>query len=171
MAGVRAKISLPRVSGSPIPFLRTRAGEMTGFFSPDGKWIAYTSQGQNVPEETYVKPSDGSGGTWKISVNGGNSPVWSPGGRKLYFLQGRRMMEVTLQFEPEFSASPPKSLFRDLGEKRFLTQGGHLGKSWDITPDGERMLMIRGTPSSRPNQINVVLNWFAELKERVPTGR
>ena len=78
---------------------------------------------------------------------------------------------VTLQFEPEFSASPPKSLFRDLGEKRILSPGDHLGKSWDIAADGERMLMFRGTEPARPNQINIILSWFEELKERVPTGR
>ncbi len=160
----------PKVSGSPIPFLRTLASEMTGFFSPDGEWIAYTSVG-SVRSQVYVKRSDGSGGTWRISVNNGNSPVWSLDGRKLYFLGYRTMWEVTLQFEPEFSASPPKSLFRDLGEKRFLSQGNYLGKSWDIVADGERMLMLRGTEPDRPKQINVVLNWFEELKQRVPTGQ
>ena len=59
--------------------------------------------------------------------------------------------------------SPPKSLFRDLGEKRF--------REWDIAADGERVLMIRAATPARPKQINVVLNWFEELKQRVPTGR
>ncbi len=80
------------------------------------------------------------------------------------------MYEVALQFEPEFSASPPKSLFRDLEEKRILNRGRQLGATWDIAPDGERMLMIRVAAPAQPNQINVVLNWFEELKERVPTG-
>ncbi len=113
----------------------------------------------------------GCSGTWKISVNGGTSPVWSPDGRKLYFVRGRRMHEVTLQFEPEFSASPPKTVLQDLRGKGIMaTTGNHLGATWDIAPDGERMLMIRGTEPAPPRQINVLINWFEELKERVPTG-
>ena len=81
------------------------------------------------------------------------------------------MMEVTLQFEPEFSVSPPKSLFRDLGEQRIIDRRSHLGATWDIAPDGERMLMIRVAAPAPTKQINVILNWFEELKQRVPTGR
>jgi len=79
------------------------------------------------------------------------------------------MYEVTLQFEPEFSASPPKKLFQVPGGKRIIP--GLVSADWDITHDGERMLMILGTEPDPPSQINVILNWFEELKQRVPTGR
>ena len=81
------------------------------------------------------------------------------------------MYEVTRQFEPEFSASPPKRVLQDLEGKGIVTLGYPLGAIWDIAADGERMLMIRGTEPDPPSQINVVLNWFEELKQRVPTGQ
>jgi len=100
----------PQVSGGPVPFLRTSAAEAAGSFSPDGERIAYWPlQGMNGSGDVYVKQSDGSGGAWKITVARGTSPVWSLDGRKLYFIRGRIMNEVTLQFKPEFSVSPPKS--------------------------------------------------------------
>ena len=75
------------------------------------------------------------------------------------------MYEVTVQFEPEFSASPPKKLFQDLEGKRIALRT--VAPNWDTAPDGERMLMVLGT-ERHPTQINVVLNWFEELKQRVP---
>ncbi len=163
----------PKVSGSPIPFLRTPSGEAAGRFSPNGEWIAYWSR-ETGTREVYVRPSSGSGGKEKISVNGGVHPVWSPDGRKLYFDTQLGSVsifddiyEVTLQFEPEFRATPPTKLFETPEESIAL---GVVSAGWDIAPDGERMLMILGTEPDPPSQINVVLNWFEELKQRVPTG-
>ena len=79
------------------------------------------------------------------------------------------MMAVDITTEPSFSAGTPKMLF----EGDFEEYGGVGRAEYDITPNGQRFLMIRQIEqdSAEPQQINVVLNWFEELKQRVPTGQ
>ena len=75
------------------------------------------------------------------------------------------MMAVTIDTIPEFSASAPKELFTGRYESfRFSA-------NYDITPDGDRFIMIKPEKKSEPTQINVVVNWFEELKRRVPPGK
>ncbi len=71
------------------------------------------------------------------------------------------MMVVDVQAEPSFTATRPRLLFE-----------GQYGNDFDVAPDGQRFLMIQESvqDSAAPQQINVVLNWFEELKQRVPTG-
>ncbi len=101
-------------------------------------------------------PYPGPGGATQISVQGGQNPRWNPNGRELLFM-GRegKLMSVAITTQPELRVGTPRALF-DL-------EGALLG---DIAPDGERFLMIREEESG--TQINIVLNWFEELKERVP---
>jgi len=134
--------------------------------SPDGKWMAYASD-ESGRMEIYVRPfPDVNGGKWPVSVNGGQEPRWSPGGRELFYRNGDEMIAVTVETTPTFKAGLPKVLFRG----KYFSLIGH---NWDISPDGKRFLMIKniqGEPSSTasPRKINIVLNWFEELKQRVP---
>ena len=126
--------------------------------SPDGRWIAYSSDESGM-FEIYVKPfPDVDQGKWQISTEGGNWPVWSPDGRELYYFN-RGMMAVEIETEPTVTAGPPRVLFQG----SYLVGGG---RHYDLAPDGERFLMIRASSSE---QINVVLNWFEELERLVPT--
>ena len=86
--------------------------------------------------------------------------------RELFYRNGNRMMAVEITTEPTFSAGTPRLLFEGNSQPSVATPA-----NYDVAPDGQRFLMIReGGPDSEPNQINVVLNWFEELKQRVPTG-
>jgi eukaryotic-like serine/threonine-protein kinase len=143
--------------------------------SPDGRWMAYTSN-ESGREEIYVRPfPDVNKGRWQISTSGGGGPLWSPDGRELFYLSGDAVMAVSVKTGPNFDiVGTPQVLFRgtfvrpDLGE----------GTPWAPSQDGKRFLMLKPqvptsatSTAAAPRKINVVLNWFEELKQRVPTGK
>jgi serine/threonine protein kinase len=138
--------------------------------SPDGRWMAYFSD-ETGDMQIFVRPfPEVDQGKWQVSVDGGQSPLWSPDGRELYYLNGDAIMEAQVNTEPTFSASKPKILFRG----NYVT-GYRENPEWDISPDGKRFLMIKPPAAMDDDsaieirtQINIVLNWFEELKQRVP---
>jgi hypothetical protein len=93
--------------------------------------------------------------------------VWNPNGRELYYRSGDKMMVVDITTEPTFSVGKPKVLFQGPYEPTPATF-----PYYDVTQDGRRFLMLKPVESAEtsPTQINVVLNWFEELKQKVPTG-
>jgi hypothetical protein len=118
--------------------------------------------------QVYVRPfPELNKGRWQISANGGESPLWSPDGRELFYRNGDTVMVVPVKTEPVFSHEAAKILFRGT----FVSSWPF--DAWDIHPDGKRFLMIeelagQSTATVAP-RINIVLNWFEELKERVPS--
>jgi Tol biopolymer transport system component len=149
------------------PFLRTQFDEAVPRFSPDGRWLAYISN-ESGRYEVYVQPYPGPGGKWQISTQGGTEPVWNPNGHELFYRSGDKMMAVDITTKPELIASKPRMLFQGRYE-----QAPFPNSNYDISPDGQRFLMLKPGDSAEtaPTQINVVLNWFEELKQKVPTGK
>jgi len=149
----------------PKPFLQTPFSEGAPMFSPDGRWVAYSSD-QSGRFEIYVQPFPGPGGKWLISTNGGMAPVWSRHGRELFYYNGDNLMAADITTQPNFRAGTPHMLI----ERPSYNSGARA--DYDVTPDGQRFLMLKpSAPEQTPTQINVVLNWFEELKRRVPPGR
>ena len=147
------------------PFLRTRFNENAPKFSPDGHWLAYVSD-ESGRAEVYVQTYPGPGGKWQVSTDGGTEPVWNPKGNELFYRMGNKMMAVDITTEPSFSAGKPRMLF----EGPYVPTPVTL-PNYDVSLDGQRFLMLKAVePSDAPTQINVVLNWFEELKRRVPAG-
>jgi eukaryotic-like serine/threonine-protein kinase len=148
------------------PFLRTPFNESVPEFSPDGRWLVYVSD-ESGRNEIYVQPYPGPGGKWQISTEGGTEPVWNPNGRELFYRSGEKMMAVDVATQPGFAAGKPQMLF----EGQYVPTPGTL-PNYDVSPDGQRFLMLKPSEQEQaaPTQINVVLNWFEELKRRVPTG-
>jgi serine/threonine-protein kinase len=147
----------------PEPFLRTRFSEWGPAFSPDGRWVAYTSD-ESGQYEIYVRPYPGPGARVQVSTGGGEEPVWSAGGRELSYRIGTKWMAVPVQTAPEFTAGAARQLF----------EGPYLnipGVSYDVAPDGRFLLIQPAEPEAEPTQINVVLNWFDELRRRAPGGK
>jgi len=150
----------------PYPFLQTPSNESAPRFSQDGRWLAYVSD-ETGRFEVYVQSFPGPGGKWQISTEGGSEPVWNPNGRELFYRNGDKVMAVDIMTETVFTVGKPKVLFEGRYEKSTVSRA-----NYDITPDGQRFLMVKpGEQEQPPTQINVVLNWFEELKRRVPTGR
>jgi eukaryotic-like serine/threonine-protein kinase len=149
------------------PFLRTPFNESAPRFSPDGRWLAYVSN-ESGRYEIYVQPYPGPGGKWQISTEGGTEPVWNPNGRELSYRSGDKMMAVDIATQPSFTVGKPRILFKGQYAPTTSTP-----PNYDVSPDGQRFLMLKATEQSQaaPTQINVVLNWFEELKQKVPTGK
>ena len=145
------------------PFDTGEVGASSPCFSPDGRWIAYTSN-ESGRTEVYVRPYPGPGGKWQISTDGGGEPMWNPKGRELFYRSGQKMMAVDYTEQPEFSAGKPKLLF----EGPYVPSPRSLA-DYDVTPDGQRFLMLKNA-EQRPGEISVVLNWTEELKQKVPAG-
>jgi Tol biopolymer transport system component len=129
--------------------------------SPDGQWIAYTSY-ESGNAQVYVRPFPNvDEGKWKISTNGGDFPMWSPDGRELFYRNLGDVIAVKFETEPTFSVTSSNILFSG----NYVYQDHN---QWDISPDGERFLMLKSASIGGSDyRINIVLNWFEELKERV----
>jgi hypothetical protein len=119
-----------------------------------------------------VQPYPGPGGKVTISNGGGRSPLWSAGGRELLYRNGNRMMAVAAETSPRFHAGVPRLLF----EGNFAPENSGAGANdYDVSADGQRFLMLRPVVSDtsgeppRP-QINIVLNWFEDLKRLAPVN-
>jgi dipeptidyl aminopeptidase/acylaminoacyl peptidase len=154
-AGTSRDIWTLAPDGNAAPFLVTPFNELACRFSPDGRYLAYTSE-ESGRREVYVQPYPGPGEKIAISTNGGTYPVWSRDGKELFFRQGDAMMAVDVRTSPVFSASRERQLFTttDLGFR----------PEFDVSPDGKRFLMVHRDPGSWPTQLDVVLNWFDELR-------
>jgi eukaryotic-like serine/threonine-protein kinase len=148
------------------PFLKTSFNENAPQFSPDGRWLAYASD-ESGGYEVYVQPYPGPGGKWQISTEGGREPMWNRNGRELFYRNGNKMMAVEIITQPSFSAGTPKALFEGPYQTNPVST-----PNYDVSADGQRFLMLKaGEQADAPAQINVVLNWFEELKQKVPTGK
>ena len=151
----------------PSPFLQTRFNEAAAMISPDGSWLAYVSD-ESGRNEVYVLPFPGPGGKAQISTEGGGDPQWARDGQELFYLNGNQMMAVDIETDPAFTAGTPSLLF----EISFRPSLGGRNAPYDVTADGQQFVMVQeiGIADSEvePPQINIVQNWFEELKERVP---
>ena len=135
--------------------------------SPDGHWISYVSD-ESGRLEVYVRPFPGPGGKWQVSTDGGSEVTWSPKGNELFYRTGNqreKMMVVEIRTQSTFSAGKPRLLF----EGSYVAGAGG-GAQYSVSPDGQRFLMTKAPEQQQSalTQINVVLNWFEDLKKKVP---
>lgn len=107
--------------------------------------------------QVYVQPFPGSGPRVQISADKGESPVWSRNGRELFYVNGDKLMAVAISTTPRLIAAKPQLVFETPG----LT-------FCDVSPDGQHFLTIKSEQEAYPTQINVVVNWFEELRRLVP---
>jgi Tol biopolymer transport system component len=151
-----------------VPFPGTSFKEGAAQFSPDGRWLAYVSD-ESGRNEIYVQPYPGPGRKWQISTEGGTEPLWNPNGRELFYRSGDKMMAAEIAAQPYFSAGKPKVLFAGQFQQ---SPNPTPNANYDVSPDGQRFLMLKpGERDPAPTQINVVANWFEELKRKVPTRK
>lgn len=142
-------------NATPFPVAQSTANEDQGQFSPDGHWVAYTSNESGL-SEIYVIPFPPSpeGGRWRVSTGGGVMPRWRRDGTELFYISpDSQMMAVGVATKPVFSSGTPHPLF----QTDIIDTGIRTGPmSWDIAPDG-RFLII--SESSSDAAITVLLNW------------
>ena len=118
---------------------------------------------QSGRSEIYMRPFPGPGEEWTISTDGGTEPLWARKAGLLFYRQGDGMMVVDITTTPAVAVGKPRRLF----EKRYNRSVG-FWPNYDVTPDGQRLLMVKNSTSDAPTRINVVLNWLDELTRLVP---
>jgi eukaryotic-like serine/threonine-protein kinase len=138
----------------PFPYLTTEFDEGSAKLSPNGQWLAYTSD-ETKRIEVYVQTFPSPHGKLQISTNGGDLPVWSRDGKELYFIAGRKIMAVDVKSGSKFEASLPKPLFETRS-----------GDEWwfDVSSDG-RFLIPSPVERSAAPSMTVVINWQAAVKK------
>jgi dipeptidyl aminopeptidase/acylaminoacyl peptidase len=142
--------------GAPQTFLQTDNNEMQPTISPDGRWIAYTSD-ESGRWEIYVQAFPRGGAKLAISTAGGVEPQWTNGGRELVYLGlDGTMTAVAVGAGDRFEAGAARSLFRAPMTGEVTRYRNH----YVVTPDGQRFLVDIADESSR-EPISVVVNWDA----------
>jgi len=148
-----------------VPVAASRFTEVNPALSPDGRWLAYTSDESGI-NEVYVRPfPDTKGGRSQVSNRGGTEPRWSRDGRELFYLDGDlHLNAVRVHAVPTFAASGHKLLF---DVSNFVVAGFH--QSYDVMPDGHTFLFVsarRAGGQSAP-QIVWADRWFSDVAARL----
>jgi len=156
-----------RSSRQPEPFLRTQFDEDLPLFSPDGHWLAYRSN-ESGRMEVYVAQFPGAAVKRQISVDGGDQPQWAPDGKQLFYMNGNHLMGVDLNAESGLHPGKPSRLL-DRTFSLSAADSGVWGHTYAVFPDGKRFLFVENAVRPEMRELRVVLNWFEELKARVPT--
>jgi dipeptidyl aminopeptidase/acylaminoacyl peptidase len=147
----------------PAALLATRPGERNPSLSPDGRWLAYTSD-ETGRDEVYVVPfPDVAGGKWAVSAAGGIEPVWSRNGRELFYRNLRReMVAVPIETQQTFTVGPAEVLFSASNLKTNV-----IHPQYYVSPDGRRFLMIRHISGDAVGRLILVQNFLEQLKKPV----
>ena len=144
--------------GKPYPFLQTQFEESQAHFSPDGHWIAYTSN-ETGRTEVYVQTFPQSGGKWLVSSGGGAQPHWRGDGKELFYIApDRTLIAVDVNAGATFETGAPKPLFGT------QVNAYNAPNRYVVAPDGQRFLINSAAGEVNQTPITVVLNWTSALK-------
>ena len=147
----------------PSPYLQTEFDEKHGRFSPDGRWVAYTSN-ESGRDEVYVQSFPLSGAKFQISAGGGTEPQWRRDGTELFYIaEDRTLIAVPIGLANSASepvqVGPPKRLLPVPVLDTFI-----VGRSYEVSNDGQRFLMRAPATRATASPLTVVLNWQTQLK-------
>jgi eukaryotic-like serine/threonine-protein kinase len=164
-AGAGDIVAMRLGDSTQVPVVASPFSEYHPALSPDGRWVAYTSN-ESGTQEVYVRPfPDAGGGRWQVSNGGGSQPLWAPDGHELFFLDGgAHLTAARVQTTPTFAVGGLTPLFDAAG---FVLDAFH--QSYDITPDGRSFIFARPRRQAaglRP-QLVWVDHWFTDLEARL----
>jgi Tol biopolymer transport system component len=143
----------------PRRFLGTKFDESFASFSPDGRWLAYSSN-ESGEWEVYATSFPGGEGKWQISTGGGTNPTWTKGGSEIIFYNSRRhgMMSVPITYSPDLHPGKGSELFQLSSDPDYVP---------DVSPDGEHIAVAQRGKQAQITKLIVVVNWFEELKKQL----
>jgi eukaryotic-like serine/threonine-protein kinase len=147
-------------AGKPTP-LPASSAQISGRFTPDGRYLAYVSNETGSPE-IYVQTWPLGGGKWQISSGGGVQPRFRADGKELFYRgTDDTFRSVTIQTSPRFEAGVPVALF-----KRRLATGAPANSAWQVSSDGQKFLLVAAQDSAAAPPFTIVLNWPETLKSK-----
>jgi serine/threonine-protein kinase len=150
--------ALTRGADGPVPVLSRNADDWGAQFSPDGRAIVYVSN-ESGQAEVYAASWPGLSRKTALSIDGGSNPQWSKDGREVFYRRGDAMMVVGVEASAGdgFRVATPRQLFSGnfTGTARDL--------AFDVSPDGQRFVMIKSDESAALRQLTIVQNWAAAL--------
>jgi len=173
LTGTKRDICTLRLDGEPTvdPLIEGPFNQDDAAISPDGHWLAYSSD-ENGRWELYVWPfPDMKNRRGPISLEEGAWPCWAHHGKELFYLEGRprldMMMKVDIETEPTFTARNHQMLFQGK-----YVQRAEANRPYDVSLDGQRFLMIKEIEETdaiaAPTELMIVENWFETLKDLAP---
>jgi serine/threonine-protein kinase len=152
---------LPDHGGEPRVVLETPANEGSPAVSPNGRWMAYTSD-EAGDFQVFVRAFPGPGGKWQISTTGGVQPRWSPDGKELFYRSSTSLFAVqVLENGGGFRAGRPVELLDDLS-------GTTSDYDYDVLDSGRFLFVETVGQDEAPAGVTVVTDWFDELRRKLP---
>jgi len=153
------------------PLVQSSFAERNGIISPDGRWLAYEANDSGRVEISVRPFPEVNTGHWQVSTAGGTRPLWARNGQELFYTSPTgALMRVGVERASSWSATTATTLVK---EGYFTTPAGNSGRTYDISADGQRFLMIKqgsgADQAAAPPQIIVVQHWTEELKRLVPS--
>lgn len=140
----------------PAPFIQSSASEGLPMFSPDGRWMAYSSN-ESGRDEIYVVPYPKRAGKYQISSGGGTYPLWTSGGKELCYVNGSMIKGVTMIGSDPFDYSAERTIV-NLPPSAFLS---------DDAPNGQQFIIgVFRSQAVAQSELTVVLEWFEDLKSK-----
>jgi len=136
------------------PLVHTAFNETSPALSPDGQWLAYVSD-ETGRNEVYVRRLRTEVGRRPFSTNGGTEPRWTKGGHELFYRKGDSVFIVAVPPGAAPSAAMPRLAF-------VMPIARLLGGAYDVSPDGQRLVVAREQPGPRADPLHVVLGGFAQ---------
>ncbi len=148
---------------APIPLVATEFAEVSPALSPDGHWLAYSSN-ESGRMEVYVRPFPAvRAGRWQISTKGGSEPTWAHSGKEIFYRDaGGEMVAAQVTTRPAVAVLGRLKLF---AAGSFVTDEAH--RAYDVSPDDQRFIMIATEGGDQPNELVLVENWLEELKAKM----
>jgi serine/threonine-protein kinase len=157
--GYREDIVYRRMTGDTAlkPLVVSPFNDYAPRVSPDGKWVAYSSDVSGA-DQIYITPLPGPGPHYQVSTNGGQQPVWSRDGRKVFFLHGGQLEAATVTLSPFQVTSREVLPVTGVG-------GGRVHANYDVSPDGQHFVVFRRMGPSA--SAVVVYSWMSEVRARM----
>ncbi|MBA2290896.1 MAG: protein kinase [Gemmatimonadales bacterium] len=164
-ADARTAIRARRLRGdtATIPLVTARTTSMQAALSPDGRWLAYSSDATGQ-REIYLLAFPGGGQTRLVSTGGGSEPRWASSGRELFYKSANQLMSVAVTSTPVLTLGTPQTLFSVAGYR-----GARNRQQYDVSPDGQRFLMIKLLEVGSAAEAVYVEHWFTELRAKLQT--